>query len=261
MLAKLGVGTYKEIILPDLDFYLSNFQIIELQDFIMPASLDNPGLVRDYKEMLDGWGGELSLHGPYLHLVPTSLDHRVKEVAEFRYLQAVDAAHKLGASRVIIHSFYDLHTGFSEYDDMWMEDNLIFWNSFLDRIEGCGVSILMENLHDRNPATFAKLVSQIGRSSFGACLDLGHSHCFSPSHPAIWANLVPCSYFHISDNDGISDSHSLIGQGRIDFASISDELINKAGLCLVSEARAPISHQFDSLKGLQALIMHAQKQS
>jgi len=55
--------------------------------------------------MLSGYNGEVTLHGPYLNLVPTSIDKRVREVAEYRYLQAVDAAVKLGARQLVIHSF------------------------------------------------------------------------------------------------------------------------------------------------------------
>ena len=140
---KLGTGAYKERFLQDWDFCLEHFDVLELQDFIMPDNLENPGIINDYHSMLAGFDGEVTLHGPYLNLIPTSIDKKVKEVAELRYLQAVDAAEKLGAGQLVIHSFYDTTTGYSKYDELWLEENLFFWDAFLPKIKGSGVTILL----------------------------------------------------------------------------------------------------------------------
>jgi hypothetical protein len=91
---KLGIGTYKERFLEDWDFCLRSFDVLELQDFIMPDNLESKEIIDQYQGMLSDFSGEVTLHGPYLNLVPTSIDKKVKDVAEYRYLQAVDAAMK-----------------------------------------------------------------------------------------------------------------------------------------------------------------------
>jgi hypothetical protein len=123
VLVKLGTGAYKERFLQDWDYCLKHFDVLELQDFIMPDNLDNSEIIDEYLGMLSGFNGEITLHGPYLNLAPTSIDNKVKEVAELRYLQAVEAANKFGADQLVIHSFYDTTTGYSKYDELWLQGN------------------------------------------------------------------------------------------------------------------------------------------
>lgn len=251
---KLGVGLYQELLKQDLDYCISNFQVLELQDFVMPDNLENPLIVRDYRGLLNGFAGEITLHGPYLNLVPTSLDRRVRELAVFRYMQSIDIANEMGASRVIIHSYYDPKPGFLGYDDMWLEDNMIFWSSFLEKIEGLGISILLENCHDQNPATFARLIAEVNHPCFSSCLDIGHSSCLSSAKPELWIAENRGSYFHITDNDGSNDSHLLMGRGNIDFTSIAREFSRLANICLISEAKAAFYEQLASLIKLREMI-------
>ena len=57
-LVKLGIGAYQERFLENRDFCLNNFDVLELQDFIMPDQLDNPKLIDEYLGMLSGFEGE-----------------------------------------------------------------------------------------------------------------------------------------------------------------------------------------------------------
>jgi hypothetical protein len=167
---KLGTGAYKERFLQDWDYCLKHFDVLELQDFIMPDNLDNSEIIDEYLGMLSGFNGEITLHGPYLNLAPTSIDNKVKEVAELRYLQAVEAANKFGADQLVIHSFYDTTTGYSKYDGLWLEGNALFWDAFLPKVKGSGVTILLENVHDRIPDTFAKLQELLDSSQISTCV-------------------------------------------------------------------------------------------
>lgn len=254
MIVKLGVGAYRELLMKDWDFCLTHFEVLELQDFVMPDNLENSLLVQDYKEMLDGYAGEVAIHGPYLNLVPTSLDKKVRELAEFRYLQSIDIAGRIGAGRVIIHSYYDPKSGFASYDDMWLKDNISFWSGFLEKVKDCGIKILLENCHDQKPATFARLISSINNPYFTTCLDIGHGNCLSPFRPEEWIAENPGCYFHITDNDGINDSHLLMGQGIIDFKKVAQQLSKLNAIYLVSEANAAFDRQLDSLRILKDMI-------
>ncbi|MGB9792868.1 MAG: sugar phosphate isomerase/epimerase family protein, partial [Thermacetogeniaceae bacterium] len=171
---KLGAGAYRERFQKEWDFCVSHFDVLELQDFIMPENLENPAVIDGYRAMLKDFSGEVTVHGPYINLVPTSIDKKIREVAELRYLQGVEAAEKLGARKMVIHSFYDLKSGYSGYDEFWLEENLKFWSRFLEKIEGSGITILLENCYDQQPEVFGRLISGIGSLLFGSCLDLGH---------------------------------------------------------------------------------------
>lgn len=253
-MVKIGVGAYKERFLQEWDFCRTHFQVLELQDFIMPDNLDNRRLADDYRALLNGYNGEITLHGPYLNLVPTSLDKKVQEVAAFRYRQGVDLAQEMGATKLVIHSYYDPRPGYTGYEHDWLEDMAAFWTDFLENIDGSGVSILLENCYDRHPASFAGLVARLNHPCFSTCLDIGHCNCFSPSKPEVWMAGNSGYYFHLSDNDGADDRHLVIGQGNIDLERIAAQLTGRSGIYLIGEANAPLEEQFGSLNQLQDMI-------
>lgn len=251
---KLGVGAYRERFLKGWDFCVAHFDVLELQDFVIPENLENPAVIGDYRAMLKDFSGEVTVHGPYINLVPTSIDKRIKAITELRYLQGVEAAEKLGAKKIVIHSFYDSKSGYVCYDAFWLEENLKFWAGFLERIKGSGVTVLLENCHDQHPETFAKLFSGIGSPSFGCCLDLGHCNCLSPYKPQEWVSRLKCNYFHVSDNDGKNDAHDLPGNGNIDYEAIAGMLRSFSEVYLIGEANASFAAQFESLKRLKEMI-------
>lgn len=253
-MTQLGIGTYKEPLQENLDSALALFDVLELQDFVMPDNLENPGLLREYRGMLNGFGGEITIHGPYLNLVPTSLDKRVSAVAALRYMQAVDIASQMEANKVIIHSYYDPRPGFAGYENMWLEDNIAFWSAFLDKCRGSRVCILLENLHDPEPGVFTKLIAALDTPLFSTCLDIGHCHCFSRSRPEDWIALNPGSYYHITDNDGLNDLHLPIGRGTVNLAGIAARLSGRPKTCLISEASASWDVQLQALRHLKELM-------
>lgn len=251
---KLGIGTYKERFLEDWDFCLRSFDVLELQDFIMPDNLGDEELVEQYQGMLSDFSGEVTLHGPYLNLVPTSIDKKVKEVAEFRYLQAVDAAVKLGADQIVIHSFYDTTTGYADYDQLWLDGNVLFWNAFLPKIKGSGVTILLENVYDKTSVTFAKLMECLDSSQISTCIDIGHCNCMAKSKPDEWIKTVGGHYFHINDNDGTRDGHLVPGKGNIDFHRVTTELAALPIVYLIAEMWDGFAAQFEGLQNLREMI-------
>ncbi len=252
---KLGIGSYKELFLNNLDFCLKHLDVLELQDFVMPSNLENTSIIQDYKRILADFAGEITLHGPYINLVPTSLDYRVRAVAELRYLQAVAIAGEIGASKMVVHSYYDQKSGYSGYDEAWLRDNLEFWSGFLKKIQCSGIAIMFENCHDQRPATFARLISELNTPYFTSCLDVGHCHCLSAIKPEAWIAAIKGRYFHITDNDGIDDSHLVAGQGSIDFENVSRALAACQEIYLISEAQADFELQLNVLNRLKGMIV------
>lgn len=251
---KLGIGAYKERFIEDWDFCLRSFDVLEVQDFIMPDNLESKEIIDQYQGMLSDFSGEVTLHGPYLNLVPTSIDKKVKDVAEYRYLQAVDAAMKLGANKLVIHSFYDTNTGYAQYDDLWLDGNILFWNAFLQKIKGSGVTILLENVYDKTPVTFAKLMEYLDSSQISSCIDIGHCNCMANSKPDEWIKRVRGHYFHINDNDGTRDGHLVPGKGNIDFHRITEELADLSLVHLIAEMWEGFVVQFEGLQRLREMI-------
>ncbi|MBQ0092670.1 MAG: sugar phosphate isomerase/epimerase [Clostridiales bacterium] len=91
--------------------------------------------------------------------------------------------------------------------------------------EQYGVRICLENLiHNFNDAeTLLDLISRVGSSAFGICLDTGHLNI---KHPGTQEQFILTAgdklhAIHIADNEGKSDQHMMpFGKGTVDFASV-----------------------------------------
>jgi sugar phosphate isomerase/epimerase len=94
------------------------------------------------------------------------------------------------------------------------------------RAETLGVTLVMENIEDINPADRRELCQSFGSSALQLSIDTGHAHYAHGSTGA-----PPVDYFvrdagemlahvHLQDADGYADRHWQIGVGNILWPSV-----------------------------------------
>ena len=159
----------------------------------------------------------LSVHGPFLDLNPMAFDSLVRSATMTRFNQAYEAARRLRARKIIFHSGMIPTVYFLEG---WAERMIDFWNEFLDGKEG--ITVLMENVLDREITPFAEIAGAVSHPDFGLCLDIGHAHCYSPHEVSEWAEGLKgqIRHVHLHDNDGTWDHHKALGDGTIPLEEI-----------------------------------------
>jgi sugar phosphate isomerase/epimerase len=85
-----------------------------------------------------------------------------------------------------------------------------------------GVIAALENM-PRMPVTTctgpAELLSLVDGTSLGICFDIGHAHTNGNIDDFV-KHVSRFSNVHIHDNDGTSDQHLTIGEGKIDFKHV-----------------------------------------
>jgi sugar phosphate isomerase/epimerase len=158
-----------------------------------------------------------AVHLPFFDLHPGSLDPLIRQATEDRLRKAVLIARVYAPSHFIAHLGYNDLT-YAHFQDQWLAHALDTWERVLD-LTG-DTPLFLENVFEHDPAQHVQVLAALqGRA--GACLDLGHWHCFAggarKGNLSDWlAALDPFPvHLHLHDNDGETDQHLGLGLGAI----------------------------------------------
>jgi sugar phosphate isomerase/epimerase len=165
------------------------------------------------------------LHAPFNELFPCAIDRKARQLAAYRYRQAIALAKRYGAETVIIHGGYNPKI----YYPVWyVEQSILFWKEFLQ--EDPGVQIVLENVLEDDPAMLLDIVCGVDVPRLQICLDVGHVNAYSEVPVMDWLErCAPCiRHFHIHNNDGSWDTHSPLCDGNI---PIKELLLRAQVLC------------------------------
>lgn len=194
-----------------------------------------------------------AVHLPFFDLRPGSLDPKILKASRERLLQAVDAARIYNPAHFIAHLDYNAIT-YSHFEELWLENSLATWELVLE--QAAGVPIFLENVFEPDPNRHVRVLEELGGRA-GACLDLGHWHCFARGCErgdlGHWlAALDPFPlHLHLHDNDGSSDQHLGLGRGSVPWEELGAWLDNR---------NAPVTATFEphTLEDFLATEMYLQ---
>lgn len=206
---------------------------IELQDFMTLAALgpDRADRILAAKAALAGHGGRVGIHGPYEGLDIDNKDAELRPLITSRFLRAIEAAEAIGARQMVLHSPYRA----------WYQNNRLaspgYAETKLERIQAVlepvvkragetGVTIVIENIEDVDPATRRGLVDSFASPAIALSIDTGHAQLARRMSGA-----PPVDYFvrdagaqlahmHLQDVDGHADRHWAPGEGEIEWAAV-----------------------------------------
>lgn len=186
--------------------------------------LDRPQLRRLARRFAAA-GLRTSLHAPFADLNPGALEPLVLAATERRFAQTLDVAAELEAGMIVFHPGFD-RWKYGGLDHLWLERNLSFWPSLIDRAARLECPMALENIFEERPDTLLELLDRLDSPWLGHCFDVGHWHLFGKVSLADWfARLGPrMIHLHLHDNRGRGDDHLPPGDGKIDF-SVLYELI------------------------------------
>lgn len=185
----------------------------DLADDHVPECMAQPDLIAAAKD-LRAYAADLGFRLPQGHLsykqglcTPEAVDQLKRELDMFA---------ALGTTITVIHGGGGLDLEPERRTALWSE-NL----GILSRhVEGTGITICLENLYalpeNRSSASLKAIVEAAGGKNLGLCLDTGHLHlCNKLGH----TDETPAQYIrnagsllralHITDNDGLGDTHQL----------------------------------------------------
>lgn len=160
------------------------------------------------------------LHGPFNELFPCAIDPMARELARYRYRQAIALARRYGAEKVVIHGGYIPRVYFPEWFE---EQSILFWKEFLPEIPK-GMTVCLENVLEPSPQMLLAVVQAVNDERLRLCLDVGHANAYSKRSVYSWLeeSTAFLSHLHIHNNDGTGDTHSPLYEGSISIKELLD---------------------------------------
>ena len=200
----------------------------ELPSFYHIENLDNKAeWIARYRQLLDGFRGTLSMHGPIFDVNVVSLDPEIMRISRHRYQQAIDIAKELNVRYLVLHSQWTPIYPAANATKDWMAKIVEFWKTLIDsELKDANLTILIENFLDPTPETMVSLLTQVNSPCLLACLDIGHVNIFSSLSPIDWVQALSghLAYIHAHNNGGQIDSHEAFDKGLLDMDSFLNHL-------------------------------------
>ncbi|AZL61065.1 sugar phosphate isomerase/epimerase [Tabrizicola piscis] len=224
----LGAALGHEDLAAHRDWLLEAPRDLELQAFVDAEVLDGDwsDLAADTVRLLDGHAGRLGIHGPFWGFTIASYEPEVRKIVTRRFQQALDVCAAVKGTHVVIHSPFTTwgynHRGLYPKDaTRTVEAARETLAPVLSRAADMGVTLMLENIEDIDPADRAALCEALDWQALALSVDTGHAHYAHGSTGGppvdffIRAAGDRLGHVHLQDADGFADRHWQIGHGTI----------------------------------------------
>lgn len=180
---------------------------------------------RRIAEILKKHNRKITLHGPFMDLVPGAIDRMLLEATRERLGRFFEIIPVFEPESVVCHTGYDRRR-YREHWDRWLARSLETWKPHVETAERLGFKLLLENVYEETPEVHRALFEAINSENFGFCLDVGHHNVFSSVDLKTWLEALgeKICEVHLHDNDGKEDTHLAIGKGKVDFVGLFNYL-------------------------------------
>ncbi len=223
------------------------FTIIELVSEYphVHYSIPNVGVLHTLKEE---YALTYTLHAPFCGVNLASVNPNIRKASVDEILNSIDYASRLGCALVVVHpGVVSYPRSLSAFQRAAQENEL---NSFLqicEQAERYKLLVCIENMPRLPPAfketwtgdDMLRIVDSCESPYVQIALDVGHCNTTDiPITSMIKKFDKHIKHVHIHDNDGIRETHSIVGQGSINWQSVIRAL-RDAGYhgCLIDEHR------------------------
>ena len=218
------------------DFVFDLEREIEIQDFIAVEALSDDwrGIAAHIRRALDGHRGRVGIHGPFLGFALDTPDPDIRAIAQARLeagiLACAVATGGRGDAHMVVHSPYTTWSWHNRgittqpYETQEMVQATLA--PAVRRAEQEGVTIVIENIEDKDPAERVALARTFDSDFVKVSLDTGHAHYAHgvtgapPVDVYVRAAGDSLAHVHLQDTDAFADRHWAIGEGTIRWESV-----------------------------------------
>lgn len=239
---------------------------IEMQGFSSYSALSSEfdDRIAAAKLALDGHQGRVGMHGPFEGLDMDNKDPELRALITARFLKALEAADRIGARQMVLHSPYDLWYennlhNYPEYAEQVLERIHAVMDPVVAEAEELGITLVIENILDVDPSRRRMMIESFNSTALAVSIDTGHAHlarCMSGAPPVDYFVRDAgdqLQHVHLQDLDGHADRHWAPGDGAIHWRSVFEALSDCQSvphLVLELRAKSEIPRGFSFLKGL-----------
>jgi sugar phosphate isomerase/epimerase len=173
---------------------------------------------------------KITLHGPFMDLVPGGLDTMLLAATRKRLDRFFEIVPIFEPIHVVCHTGYDSRRYRDNWNE-WLANSIETWRSCVCLAEQLGFKLLLENVYETNPDVHRAIFDSIPSDALGFCFDIGHHHVFGKSPLKEWVDTLSDKIMelHLHDNHGAEDSHLAVTKGNADFKGLF-QFIGEKGL-------------------------------
>lgn len=230
---KIGACLKTSEIAGHRDWLFGTERDIELQDFMTHVALTTEfeDRVAAAKAALEGHSGRVGIHGPFEGLDIDNKDAELRLLITARFLKALEAADRIGARQMVLHSPYTA----------WYQNNVFSFPGYAEKklarihdilgpvvraAEDNGITLVIENIQDARPETRRAMVDSFRSGAIALSIDTGHAQLArrTSGAPPV-ADFVAdagdqLAHVHLQDVDGHADRHWAPGEGEIEWVAV-----------------------------------------
>jgi sugar phosphate isomerase/epimerase len=178
-------------------------------------------ITKRFKTISSSYDLTYSIHAPIFDVNIASINEKMRLESVEQISTSLKIAAQIGAELVTIHPGY-YPMGVRGFESR-AENKLINSLGELNRIsKDLGVKLALENMANQDSIigrTADELSRYINGTDLGICFDVGHANT-NGQIESILELRDRIINVHLHDNDGLTDSHSSLGDGKIFFANI-----------------------------------------
>ena len=175
-----------------------------------------------YEDAVKDLKNDLTLHGFFSNLCPTSKDQGIKDVSIKRYYQSLEIASRLGAKTVVFHTCFNNLLKQQVYRETFFHQNVEFYNELIPNFEERGITATIENVHEPNNEMIRSIVAAVNSPNLKTTLDIGHCNLHSTIPTKEWIKDygIMLHHMHFHNNFGDEDAHQSLLKGTVDVKEI-----------------------------------------
>ncbi|WP_292293162.1 sugar phosphate isomerase/epimerase family protein [Marivita sp.] len=267
---KIGACLKASEIADHRDWLFYSDRDIEIQDFMSHAALTTEfeDRIAAVKSALDGHSGRIGIHGPFEGLDIDNKDPELQPLITARLIRALEAADRIGARQMVLHSPYTL----------WYQNNVFSWTGYaetklarihdiLDPVvkaaEEAGQTLVIENIQDVRPETRRAMVDSFASDAIALSIDTGHAQLARrmsgapPVEDFVRDAGDQLAHVHLQDVDGHADRHWAPGEGEIEWTAVFRALADchsTPHLVLELRNKADIPKGYHALRDLGLVV-------
>ncbi len=180
-----------------------------------------PDIEKRFMEISGSYDLEYSVHAPLSDINIGSLNPSMRKASLQEVLLAIGCCRRMGIDLITIHPGFISPLGQHDREAVIRETRRSLRE--IDKVAAeNGVEAALENM-PRMPITTCtepvELLSLMEGTSLKICFDIGHAHTNGNIDDFVKCRSLIAN-IHIHDNDGTSDQHLAIGEGKIDFPRV-----------------------------------------
>jgi sugar phosphate isomerase/epimerase len=219
----LAMQVYGEEGMRDLPRLAALGMSVELADFFPVAMWQGDFMfhARRWAEALHAFPGGKCLHGAFYDLKPSANEPDVLALTRTRHRQSLEVAATIGCDMMIVHSDFPSWEPEPLAKRALVARLVEYFGALAADAAPYGVTIVIENILDRNPRQLADIARAIDAPNLGLSLDVGHAHLSAPLPLDRWVSEMQpyLRHVHLHDNDGVHDRHWAMGDGNMIYRS------------------------------------------